>query len=139
MAKTIRFGVSIDEQLLKKFDDLITKKGYVNRSEAVRDLIRNNLVAEQWESNDEEAVGTITLVYDHHTRELSDKLTEHQHSYHQNIVSAMHVHLDAHHCLEVVVVKGRPSVIKRLSDELIGTKGVKHGKLVTTTAGKGMS
>jgi CopG family nickel-responsive transcriptional regulator len=139
MTKTIRFGVSIDESLLTKFDDLISKKGYVNRSEAVRDLIRNNLVNEQWENNTEEAVGTVTLVYDHHTRELSDKLTEHQHAYHQNIVSAMHVHLDAHHCLEVVVVKGKPTTIKRLSDELIGTKGVKHGKLVTTTAGKGMA
>ncbi len=139
MTKTIRFGVSIDERLLNRFDELISKKGYVNRSEAVRDLIRNNLVNEQWESNTEETVGTVTLVYDHHTRELSDKLTEHQHAYHQNIVSAMHVHLDAHHCLEVVVVKGKPAIIKRLSDELIGTKGVKHGKLVTTTAGKGMA
>jgi CopG family nickel-responsive transcriptional regulator len=139
MSKTIRFGVSIDESLLQQFDELISKKGYVNRSEAVRDLIRNNLVNEKWEANDEEAVGTVTLVYDHHTRELSDKLTEHQHAYYHNIVSAMHVHLDAHHCLEVVVVRGKPSVIKRLSDELIGTKGVKHGKLVTTTAGKGMA
>ncbi len=136
MTKTIRFGVSIDERLLKRFDDLIANKGYVNRSEAVRDLIRNNLVNEQWETNDEEAVGTITLVYDHHTRELTDKLTEHQHAYHHHIISSMHVHLDAHNCLEVVVVKGKPEIIKRLSDELIGNKGVKHGKLVTTTAGK---
>lgn len=138
MTKTIRFGVSIDERLLHRFDELISRKGYVNRSEAVRDLIRNNLVNEQWETNTEEAVGTVTLVYDHHTRELTDKLTDHQHAYHHNIISAMHVHLDAHHCLEVVVVKGKPSTIKRLSDELIGTKGVKHGKLVTTTAGKDM-
>lgn len=139
MSNTIRFGVSIDERLLQQFDELISKKGYINRSEAVRDLIRNNLVNEKWESNDEETVGTVTLVYDHHTRELSDKLTEHQHSHHQNIVSAMHVHLDAHHCLEVVVVKGKPAIIKKISDELIGTKGVKHGKLVTTTAGKGIN
>ena len=139
MTKTIRFGVSIDERLLKGFDELISKKGYVNRSEAVRDLIRSNLVNEQWENSEEETVGTVTLVYDHHTRDLADKLTEHQHSHHQNIISAMHVHLDAHHCLEVVVVKGKPALIKRLSDELIGTKGVKHGKLVTTTAGKGMA
>ncbi|MBU2514777.1 nickel-responsive transcriptional regulator NikR [bacterium] len=139
MTQTIRFGVSIDERLLKQFDELISKKGYVNRSEAVRDLIRNNLVNEKWESNDdEEAVGTVTLVYDHHTRELADKLTEHQHEYHKNIISSMHIHLDAHHCLEVVVVRGKPSEIKRISDELIGTKGVKHGKLVSTTAGKDM-
>ncbi len=136
MTKIIRFGVSIDERLLKRFDNLIKNKGYVNRSEAVRDLIRNVLVNEQWEKGDEETIGTVTLVYDHHTRELSDKLTEHQHAYHHNIISAMHVHLDAHHCLEVLAVKGKPETIKRLSDELIGTKGVKHGKLVTTTAGK---
>jgi CopG family nickel-responsive transcriptional regulator len=81
-------------------------------------------------------VGTVTLVYDHHTRDLADKLTEQQHSHHEAIVSALHVHLDAHHCLEVVVVKGKARSVKRLADELIGTKGVKHGKLVTTTAGK---
>ncbi len=138
MAKTIRFGISIDERLLNRYDDLISEKGYMNRSEAIRDLIRNTLVEEQWANDDEEMVGTVTLVYDHHTRELSDNLTEQQHAHHQNIISSMHVHLDEHYCLEVLVVKGKPAVIKRLADELIGTKGVKHGKLVTTTAGKGV-
>ncbi|MCP4750903.1 MAG: nickel-responsive transcriptional regulator NikR [Proteobacteria bacterium] len=136
MIKTVRFGMSIDQRLLERFDELISEKGYVNRSEAIRDLIRNTLVDEQWKHDEEETVGTVTLVYDHHTRELSDKLTEQQHVHHEHIVSAMHVHLDDHHCLEVVVVKGKPAVIKRLSDELIGTKGVKHGKLVPTTLGK---
>ena len=136
MHETIRFGISIDNQLLQSFDELITAKGYDNRSEAIRDLIRNSLVEEQWHGRDEETVGTVTLVYDHHTRELSDKLTEHQHSHHQAIVSTLHVHLDAHHCLEVVVLKGKSRVIKRLADELISTKGIKHGKLVTTTTGK---
>ncbi|OGR06306.1 MAG: nickel-responsive regulator [Deltaproteobacteria bacterium RIFOXYD12_FULL_50_9] len=138
MAEIIRFGISINEQLLSRFDGLIDKKGYVNRSEAIRDLIRNALVEEEWANEDEEAVGTVSLVYDHHTRDLSDKLTEHQHTHHKEIISALHVHLDAHHCLEVVVIKGRARDIKRLAEELIGTKGVKHGKLMTTTTGKGL-
>lgn len=138
MPETIRFGISIDDRLLQRFDALISEKGYVNRSEAIRDLIRNALVEEQWAHGDEEAVGTVTLVYDHHTRDLSDKLTEQQHSHHDAIVSALHVHLDAHHCLEVVVVRGKAQEVRRLADELIGTKGVKHGKLVTTTTGQGL-
>jgi len=138
MSDLTRFGISIDDRLLKRFDDLIADKGYVNRSEAIRDLIRNALVEDAWAREDEETVGTVTLVYDHHTRDLADKLTEQQHSYHEAIISALHVHLDAHHCLEVVVVKGKAKSVKRLADELIGTKGVKHGKLVTSTTGKGL-
>jgi len=136
MAETVRFGVSIDSRLLERFDALIDEKGYVNRSEAIRDLIRNALIEERTLRDDAEMVGTVSLVYNHHTRELSDKLTEHQHSHHEAIISALHVHLDAHHCLEVVVIKGRASEIKHLADELIGTKGVKHGKLMITTSGK---
>jgi len=136
MPDLVRFGISIDERLLKRFDEHIEEKGYVNRSEAIRDLIRAALVEEQWAQGDAETVGTVTLVYDHHTRDLADKLTEQQHSHHDAIVSALHVHLDAHHCLEVVVVKGQARQVKRLADELIGTKGVKHGKLVTTSSGK---
>jgi CopG family nickel-responsive transcriptional regulator len=138
MSDLARFGISIDDRLLKRFDDLIADKGYVNRSEAIRDLIRNALVEDAWAREDEETVGTVTLVYNHHTRDLADKLTEQQHSHHEAIISALHVHLDAHHCLEVVVVKGKAKSVKRLADELIGTKGVKHGKLVTSTTGKGL-
>lgn len=136
MKETVRFGISIDGQLLSGFDELIQAKGYDNRSEAIRDLIRNSMVEEQWLGKDEETVGTVTLVYDHHTRELADKLTEHQHSHHKAILSSLHIHLDAHHCLEVVVLKGKNRVIRKLADELISTKGIKHGKLVTTTTGK---
>lgn len=136
MSDLTRFGISIDDQLLRRFDELITGKGYVNRSEAIRDLIRNALVENQWAGGDEETVGTVTLVYDHHTRDLADKLTEQQHARHDAIISALHVHLDAHNCLEVVVVKGRAKEVRRLADELIGTKGVKHGKLVTSTTGR---
>jgi|SRR5512139_722920 len=139
MGEVVRFGISADDRLLQRFDALIAEKGYVNRSEAIRDLIRNSLVEDQWARGDEEAVGTVTLVYNHHTRDLADKLTEHQHSHHDAIISALHVHLDAHHCLEVVVLRGKAREVKRLADELIGTKGVKHGKLVSTTTGEGLS
>ena len=132
-----RFGVSLEEDLLVAFDQSIMGTGYQNRSEAIRDMIRNALVEDQIEKTDATpTVGTVTLVYDHHTRDLADKLTEHQHSHHEAIISALHVHLDSQHCLEVVVVRGEARQVKRLADELIGTKGVKHGKLVTTTTGQ---
>jgi len=133
---TIRFGVSLDKILLDRFDGLIGKKGYANRSEAIRDLIRDSLVTEEWESSAAETVGTITIVYSHETRELTDTLTDLQHRYHSSIISAMHIHLDEHNCLEVIVVKGRPKDIKTIADRLIGTKGVKHGKLTVTTTGR---
>ena len=138
MAEVVRFGISADERLLERFDALIADKGYVNRSEAVRDLIRNALVEEQWTVGEEEAVGTVTLVYDHHTSDLAERLTEHQHSHHEEIVSTLHIHLDAHHCLEVVVLRGHAREIGRLASALISTKGVKHGKFVATTTGHGV-
>lgn len=135
MGETVRFGVSIDDKLLNNFDRLIETKGYVNRSEAVRDLIRSALVEFTWDAGEEETVGTVTLVYDHHVHDLADKLTEQQHAHHQEIVSALHVHLDAHNCLEVLVVRGTAKLVKQIADTLIGVKGVKHGKLVMTTTG----
>ena len=136
MSGISRFGVSIDSQLGKRFDEHIKRKGYSTRSEAIRDMIRDVLVEEQWETGKQETVGTITIVYNHHTRELDHALTDMQHqSYHQ-IISALHVHLDAHNCLEVLVVKGKSQEIKKIADRLIGTKGVKHGKLTMTTTGK---
>ena len=136
MSELMRFGVSMDAKLLRQFDELIGRKGYGNRSEAVRDLVRNALVEDRWGREDETVVGTVTIVYDHHTRELAEKLTEHQHSHHHAVISALHVHLDAHNCLEVVVVKGTAGEVRRIADELIGTKGVVHGKLVSTTTGQ---
>jgi len=131
-----RFGVSLDSLLLKRFDSLINKKGYPNRSEAIRDLIRDSLVKDEWEYGDRETVGTITIVYSHDIRELADTLTDIQHHFHTSIISSMHVHLDHHNCLEVIVVKGKGKEIKKIADRLIGTRGVKHGKLVLTTTGK---
>ncbi|MDD2367004.1 MAG: nickel-responsive transcriptional regulator NikR [Desulfuromonadaceae bacterium] len=133
MGNTVRFGISLDEKLLANFDQLIEQKSYMNRSEAIRDLIRASLVDERLGAEDQEAVGTVTLIYNHHVRDLSDKLTEHQHSHHDQIISSLHVHLDAHNCLEVLIIRGAVKVIKQIANELIGVKGVKHGKLVLTT------
>lgn len=135
MSKLIRFGVSIDEGLLKDFDNYIERKRYSNRSEALRDLIRNHLVEEEWDKN-KETVGTITIVYDHHVPELMERLTDLQHQYSKLIQSTLHIHLDAHRCLEVLVVRGKSGDIKSIADSLIATKGVKHGKLTATTTGK---
>ena len=131
-----RFGISLEEDLLKQFDHLITRKGDSNRSEAIRDLIRDNLVKQEWDAGDREIVGAITLVYSHDTRELTDTLTDMQHHFHNSTVSSMHVHLDEHNCLEVLVVRGKGNEIKKIADRLIGTKGVKHGKLTVTSTGK---
>ena len=136
MSSITRFGVSIESQLIKKFDALIARKGYATRSEAIRDMIRDTLVEREWESGAHETVGTITVVYNHHTRELEHALTDMQHRSFHHIVSTLHVHLDAHNCLEVLVVKGRSKDIKKIADRLIGTRGVKHGKLTMTTTGK---
>ncbi len=136
MSGITRFGVSIDSRLIKKFDSLIVRKGYATRSEAIRDMIRDTLVAEEWKAGDHETVGTITLVYNHHTRELEHALTDMQHRSFHHVISALHVHLDAHNCLEVLVVKGRSGEIRSIADRLIGARGVKHGKLTMTTTGK---
>nr|MBI3613520.1 nickel-responsive transcriptional regulator NikR [Nitrospirota bacterium] len=138
MKKLVRFGVSLDQHLLADFDRLIAGKNYATRSEALRDLIRDNLVGQEWDEN-KDTVGTITLVYDHHVRDLTEKLTDIQHDYQRLILSAMHVHLDHAHCLEVLAVRGKGLEIRKIADRLIATKGVKHGKLTMTTTGKGFS
>lgn len=137
MGKLVRFGVAMDEELLGRFDELVARRGTAaNRSEAVRDLVRDTLVDEQWEAPDEEIVGTITMVFDHHANDLAEKLDSLQHAHHDKVVSSMHVHLDAHNCLEVIVVRGASGQIRTIAEALLGTKGVKHGKLVTTTTGR---
>jgi len=136
MGRLVRFGVAMDEDLLAKFDELVARRGTAtNRSEAVRDLVRETLVEEQWEAPDEEIVGTITMVFDHHANDLAEKLDSLQHAHHDKVVSSMHVHLDAHNCLEVIVVRGASGEIRGIAEAILGTKGVKHGKLVTTTTG----
>ena len=133
MSELSRIGVAIDTHLLEKFDHLIEQRGYTNRSEAFRDLIRDELVEKASQSPDHPVVGTVTLVYDHHVRMLSDKLTDIQHDFHRSILSTLHVHLDHDHCLEVLVVREKASEVRRVADTLIATKGVKHGRLTITT------
>ncbi len=127
-----RFGVSIPGELLDEFDRRITHKMYANRSEAIRDLIRDFLIAEKWDASEEEVYGSLTLIYDHEKRGISDKLTDIQHHDHAHIVSTMHIHLDKHNCMEMMAIKGKASDVKRIADRLITTKGVQHGKLVMT-------
>lgn len=132
MINLIRFGISMDENLLKKFDNIISKKGYVNRSEAIRDLIRNMMDTDEISDPDIEAVGTLSLVYNHDVRDLADKLNEIQHKYYKNIKSTTHIHLDEHNCLEILVLMGKARIINEISDRLIAIKNVKHGKLSLT-------
>ncbi len=136
MADLARFGVSIPEDLLDKFDQLIGGKGYTNRSEAIRDLIRDRLVEDQWSQSMREVVGTVTVVYNHEQSELAQKLTEIQHRNHALIISAVHVHLDAHNCLEVLIIRGSSEEVRRAGELLISTRGVKHGKITMTTTGQ---
>jgi CopG family nickel-responsive transcriptional regulator len=138
MSDLSRIGVAIDADLLEKFDDLIAQRGYTNRSEAFRDLIRDALIARTSERPDSHVVGTVTLVYDHHVRMLSERLTEMQHQAFHNVLSTLHVHLDHDNCLEVLVLKGKASVVRKMADALISTKGVKHGRLTITTSGAGL-
>jgi CopG family nickel-responsive transcriptional regulator len=137
MSSLSRIGVAIDTGLLEKFDRLISERGYTNRSEAFRDLIRDDLVTKDAESPDSQVIGTVTLVYDHHVRLLQEKLTAIQHDHHHSILSTLHVHLDHDNCLEVLVVRGRSEEVRKVADVLISTKGVKHGRLVITTTGAG--
>jgi CopG family nickel-responsive transcriptional regulator len=137
MAQLIRFGVSLPDDLLLRFDAEIKHKGYSNRSEALRDLIREYLVQKEINS-DAEVVGTLTLVYDHHVPDLDVKLKSIQHDYYQHIMSNIHFHLDHHHCLEVIILHGHCSQLRAISDRLIGLRGVKHGKLTLTSTGKNL-
>lgn len=138
MSELSRIGVAIDSKLLQKFDDLIARRGYTNRSEAFRDLIRDALIGKTAERPDSMVVGTVTLVYDHHVRMLSDRLTEMQHDHYHHVLSTLHVHLDHDNCLEVLVLKGKAAMVRKLADALISTKGVKHGRLTITTSGAGL-
>ena len=126
----IRFGVSIEEKLLTEFDSYNSDKGYINRSEAIRDLIRNVLVTQHIENPETESFGTLTIIYNHHQGEISEKLNHVQHDFFRNIVSTTHIHLDSHNCLEVLILKGKAGELKTLADTILSIKNVKHGKFV---------
>ena len=132
----VRFTVSVPQTLAKQLDRMTREKGYDNRSLAVADMIRNQLVEHHQNYGNRDIAGTITLVYDHHKQHVQAALTDIQHDHHDVIISTLHVHLDHDNCLEVLAVRGKAGTIKKISDELIAAKGVKHGKLTVTTSGK---
>ena len=136
MNNIVRFGVSIDNKLLQWFDSVISDKGYVNRSEAIRDLIRDMMVKDETSDPESESIGTLTLVYSHDIKELADKLNDIQHHYHESIVTTIHIHLDEHNCLEVLILKGKTKDIQSIADKLLSVKNVRHGKLSITSTGK---
>ena len=129
MSQLLRFGVAIPRSLLARFDELIARRGYGNRSEALRDLVRRALDEDAWQRGGM-TCATITLVYDHHVRELTERLTETQHKYGRLVISTLHVHLDAHHCMEVVAAKGPAVAVKAMADRLIGARGVISGSMI---------
>ncbi len=132
MQKVSRFGVSIEPHLLTQFDTLIKQKGYQNRSEAIRDLIREHLIQTQTHNPDSTSMGTLTMIYDHHTGNLTNKLLDIQHDHHTEILTTTHIHVDHHNCLEVLILKGKTGNIQKLADEIKALKGIKHGELVIT-------
>jgi CopG family nickel-responsive transcriptional regulator len=131
-----RLSISLPHGLLKDLDQMVREKGYVNRSLMIGDMTRDWLVEHRTQHGDQEIAGTITLVYDHHRAQVQAVLTDVQHDHHHAIISTLHVHLDHDNCLEVIVVRGKAATVKKLADELIATKGVKHGKLTLTSTGK---
>jgi len=140
MSDISRFGVSVEDELLQSFDRLINGQGYENRSEALRDLMRDALVKSRIETSpeDSEALGSLTLVYDHHASELNDKMNELQHDHHDLVVSVLHVHVSHDDCMEVIVLRGKVREIRELSDGLLSLKGVKHGRLFVTLSSEQM-
>lgn len=137
MVRLKRFGVSMERSLLGSFDRLLKKKGYTNRSEAIRGLVRRWLVEDEW-SKGKGKVGVLLIVYDHRKRDLSARILEKSHHHHHLIISTLHVHLDENSCLEVNILKGRPKEMERLAEQLIATKGVKFGQFIPAASGKGL-
>ncbi len=130
--KIKRFGVSIEPDLLSKFDKTIKKKSYTNRSEAIRDMIRKNIITDESNEPDAEGIGTLTMIYDHHSGSLTNRLLEIQHDHHHEILTTTHIHIDHNNCLEVLVLKGKTGEIQKLADSIKALKGIKHGELVLT-------
>ena len=135
MSALVRFGVSLEKSLLDKFDTLIKGRKYTNRSEALRDLIRQEFVQKQWKEG-QKVAGAITLVYDHHKRDVLSKVIDIQHDFQKIIISTQHIHLDHRNCLEIVAVKGRARDIQSLADTLKAVKGVRHGTLSMSSSGR---
>ena len=137
MSDLVRFSVAMPDELLMQFDNLVARRGLAkNRSEVIRDLVRDALVDEEWDTPDQEIVGTLSIVFNHHASDLQNKLDQIQHSHHDKIISAMHIHLDSHNCLEIIAMRGMSEDIRFIAYSILGVKGVKHGRLTTTTTGR---
>ncbi|ACI19256.1 nickel-responsive transcriptional regulator NikR [Dictyoglomus thermophilum] len=132
MTKIVRFGVSVEEDLLENFDKIIENKGYNSRSEAIRDLMRDYIIKEKWNIKSEKVAGSISLIYEHDVYGLSEKLTDIQHHYHDVIISTLHVHLDEKNCMEVILVRGKVEKIKKLYNEISSLKWVRHTNISIT-------
>jgi CopG family nickel-responsive transcriptional regulator len=135
MSELVRFGVSLEKSLLDRFDDLIREKQYTNRSEALRDLIRRELVQREWQEG-KDVAGAITLIYDHHKRDVMSRVTDTQHAFQKAIISTQHIHLDHHNCLEIVAARGKAEEVLRLADALRSIKGVRHATLSMSSTGR---
>jgi CopG family nickel-responsive transcriptional regulator len=135
MSELVRFGVSLEKSLLERFDVLIREKQYTNRSEALRDLIREELVQREWRE-DSDVAGAITLIYDHHKRDVLSKVTDTQHGFQGVIISTQHIHLDHHNCLEIVAARGKAEEVQKLADALRSIKGVRHATLSMSSTGR---
>ncbi|MCZ6563900.1 MAG: nickel-responsive transcriptional regulator NikR [Deltaproteobacteria bacterium] len=138
MSKISRFGVSLEEDLLRSFDRSIAQLGYANRSEAIRDLIRDHLIQKKVSGSKGEIVGVVTLVYDHRTHRLGDTLADMQHKADVAINASLHIHLDENNCLEVIVIRGESQEVHGVAGRLIATKGVENGKFITTAPQPGV-
>jgi len=138
MGEVVRFGVSLERELLQKFDARNRRKGYSNRSEAIRDLVRQCLVEEEWSKREGETLAVVSIVYDHDKVTLARTLAQTQHKRHRLIIATTHVHLDEHNCLEVLILRGKASQVKQLGEEIVAKRGVKHGRFFMTTTGKGL-
>jgi CopG family nickel-responsive transcriptional regulator len=134
MPELERVSLAIEKKLIERFDRLLERRDKKNRSEAIRELVRNRIIEEEWETGRGETVATVTLVYDHTKRELADRLLEAGHEHHGMVLATMHVHLNETNCLEVIALRGRSTELRHLADQLIGMKGVRHGKLVMSSA-----
>lgn len=135
MSELVRFGVSLEKSLLERFDDLIREKQYTNRSEAIRDLIRRELVQQEWQGG-RDVAGAVTLIYDHHKRDILRMVTDLQHEFQEVIISTQHIHLDHHNCLEIVAARGKAEDVRRLADALRAIKGVRHATLSMSSTGR---
>ena len=133
-----RFSISLDEKLLSQFDEFISHRQYVNRSEAIRDMIRKSFIRAEWKNASKEVMGVISLVYDHHQPQLQERITELQHKYHHQVISTTHVHMDHDNCLEVIIIRGKSPDVQQLAEKLNAIRGVKDTHLAMSSTGKAL-